>query len=210
MKTILCYGDSNTHGYNPASQDRFPPDVRWTGVLVCELGTGYRVIEEGLNGRTTVWEDPIEEGRCGKTYLGPCLLSHQPIDLVVLMLGTNDLKRRFAAPVGDIARGISMLINMIQWSETGPEGRPPRVLLMSPPPLTRLSEYSDTFGREGVEKSKLLAGAFRLAAEEYGCDFLDAGQVIEASDIDGLHFEADAHHRLGLAVAARIRALFSG
>lgn len=81
MKSILCFGDSNTWGYNPRTKERYPRNERWTGMLRQELGDGYEIIEEGLNGRITVWEDPIEEHKNGKEYLIPCLESHQPIDL---------------------------------------------------------------------------------------------------------------------------------
>ena len=95
MKTILCYGDSNTYGLMPDSPDRYPRDVRWTGILQKKLGEDYYVIEEGLSGRTTLWDDPIEEHKNGKKYLLPCLETHKPLDLVVIMLGTNDLDHMF-------------------------------------------------------------------------------------------------------------------
>ena len=103
MKTILCYGDSNTYGLKPDSSQRYPRDVRWTGILQKKLGEDYYVIEEGLSGRTTLWDDPIEEHKNGKTYLLPCLESHSPINLVVLMLGTNDLKTRFSLTPFDLS-----------------------------------------------------------------------------------------------------------
>src|SRR3990172_7397939 len=115
MKAILCYGDSNTWGYDPTTQDRFPRQVRWTGVLAQELGPEYYVIEEGLSGRTTVWDDPVEGlHKNGRTYLLPCLESHQPIDLILLMLGTNDLKMRFSVPAADIAASVGVLVDVIQ------------------------------------------------------------------------------------------------
>ncbi|MGA2640810.1 MAG: GDSL-type esterase/lipase family protein, partial [Spirochaetia bacterium] len=109
MREILCFGDSNTWGYDPVTQGRFPGDVRWTGVLQAALGPGFRVIEEGLNGRTTVWEDPVEGDKMGKRHLPPCLESQAPLDLVVLMLGTNDTKERYSAPPADIAAGVGVL-----------------------------------------------------------------------------------------------------
>ena len=109
-KTVLCYGDSNTWGYDPATQKRYPRNVRWAGVLRRALGNGYLVIEEGLNGRTTVWDDPIEGYKNGKEYLVPCLETHKPIDLVIIMLGTNDLKARFHVPACDIAAGAGVAI----------------------------------------------------------------------------------------------------
>ena len=129
MKTILCYGDSNTWGYDPATEERYPLEARWVSVLARELGSDYHVIPEGLNGRTTVWPDPWEgEHKSGKTYLIPCLESHYPIDLVVMMLGTNDLKHRFGLSAWDIARGAQTLVEMIQRSEFGPYGGAPEVL----------------------------------------------------------------------------------
>jgi len=117
MKTILCYGDSNTWGYNPATGGRFSRDKRWTRVLVQELVDGYYVIEEGLNGRTTALSDPIEgPHKNGKEYLVPCLESHQPLDLVTIMLGTNDLKKRFSLSAFDIANGAGVLVDIVrQW-----------------------------------------------------------------------------------------------
>ena len=97
MKTILCYGDSNTYGYDPSNGFRYPKNVRWTGVLADLLGPEFTVIEEGCNGRTTVFDDPLEGWKNGLDYLKPCLNSHKPIDLVILMLGSNDLKDIFHA-----------------------------------------------------------------------------------------------------------------
>lgn len=114
MRRILCYGDSNTWGYDAAADDRFPEEVRWTGVLQQLLGEGFRVIEEGQPGRTTVWDDPIEEHRNGKTALYSVLESQSPVDLVVLMLGTNDLKPRFSLNAFDIAAGLERLVRIIQ------------------------------------------------------------------------------------------------
>jgi len=135
MKSVLCYGDSNTWGADASTGGRFPRDVRWTGVLQRELGAEYAVIEEGLGGRTTVWDDPIEGHKNGKTYLIPCLPSHRPRDLVVLMLGTNDLKHRFSLTAFDIAAGIGTLIDMILTSRCGPANGAPQVLLLTPPPF---------------------------------------------------------------------------
>ncbi len=204
MKTVLCYGDSNTWGYNPATQERFARDERWTGVLRRELGEGYHVIEEGCNGRTTVWDDPIEGYKNGKEYLVPCLVSHKPLDLVIIMLGTNDLKKRFSLSAYDIASGAGVLVDIVQKSDTGPGGRPPKVLLLAPPPVGKLTEFAEMF--EGAEpKSVKFSQHYRRVAEEYGCDLLDTAEIIVSSDLDGIHFEVDAHQKLGQAVANRVR-----
>jgi len=209
MRTILCYGDSNTWGAIPGlDSDRYGRDVRWPGRLQAILGEDFWVVEEGLSGRTTVWDDPIEGGKNGKDYLIPCLESHTPLDLVVLLLGTNDLKKRFSLTAFDIAQGTGTLIRMIQASMTGTEFNSPQILLICPPPLGHFSFYADMF-EGGQEKSKKLAAHYALVADEYGCSFLDAGQVIKSSDLDGIHFEADQHALLAQAVAEIILEIFS-
>jgi lysophospholipase L1-like esterase len=208
MKTILCYGDSNTWGHNPATQARFSRDERWAGVLRRELGDAYLVIEEGLNGRTTVWDDPIEGYKNGKEYLIPCLTTHKPLDLVVILLGTNDLKKRFSLSAYDIANGAGVLVDVVQKSDTGPDEKPPQLLLLAPPPIARLTEYAEMF--EGAEpKSRKFSENFRRVAEEYGCEWLDTADIIVSSDIDGIHFEADEHRKLGLAVADKVREMLA-
>jgi lysophospholipase L1-like esterase len=204
MKTILCYGDSNTWGYDPATTERLNRDTRWPGVLRKELGEGHLVIEEGLNGRTTVWDDPIEGYKNGKEYLIPCLETHKPLDLVVIMLGTNDLKKRFSLSAFDIAYSAGVLVDVVRKSEAGPEGAAPGVLLVCPPPVGKLTEFAEMF--EGAEgKSCRLGGWFRQVAQEQSCKLLDAGEVVTASDLDGIHLEADEHRELGRAVAAVVR-----
>lgn len=109
QKTILCFGDSNTHGYNSSNNGRFTETERWTCLLDAYLGSDYRVIEEGLGGRTTVFDDPIFEGLSGYPYLFPCMMSHEPVDLLIIMLGTNDVKERFSATPANIAKGLERL-----------------------------------------------------------------------------------------------------
>jgi lysophospholipase L1-like esterase len=205
MKTILCYGDSNTWGAVPGTGERFAPSVRWTGVLARELGAEYRVIEEGLNGRTTVWDDPVEGRMSGKDYLIPCLDSHRPLDLVVLMLGTNDLKLRFAVSAYDIALSVGVLVDVVQKSATGPNSRAPQVLLIAPPVVGRLSEYAEMFGDRARDQSELFARYYRLIADQYHCHFLDAASVVASSDLDGIHLDAAQHRKFGGAIAAQVR-----
>lgn len=204
MYEILCFGDSNTWGYNPATGERFPRDVRWTGVLQSELGPPYHVIEEGLNGRTTVWEDPVEGDKMGKRHLVPCLESQAPLDLVILMLGTNDLKQRFSAPSTDIAGGVGVLLEIIASSTAGSRAKAPPVLLVAPVPLGRLSAWADMF-QGGTEKSRALGRLYADLAREHGCAFFDAGSLIKCSDVDGVHFDAPAHRMLGEAVAREVK-----
>ncbi len=210
MIHILCYGDSNTWGRKPVEDARFPLDVRWPGVLRKELGDGYWVIEEGLNGRTTVWDDPVSEGRSGKVYLVPCLTSHMPLDLVVLLLGSNDLKPKFSLSAYEVARGMATLIQIIQKSGASPDGAPPQVLLISPPhilPLDFESEWRDQF--EGApEKSQQLARHYADVAEKFGVHFIDAAEAMTSSPRDGIHYEAEGHAQLGKVVAKRVKEIF--
>ena len=203
MKTILCYGDSNTWGYNPSDQKRFPHHIRWPGVLRTELGTDYYIIEEGLNGRTTVWDDPIELDKNGATYLKPCIQTHKPIDLVIIMLGTNDLKTRFSLNAYDIASGAGVLVDIVQKSNTGIDGEPPEVLLIAPPPTV---PYPDTEIFVGApEKSSIFGKAFRRVSDEKNCHFLNAGEYVESSPIDGIHLTVDMHEKLGIILAGKVK-----
>ena len=205
MKTIVAFGDSNTWGYDPAKGERFTPDVRWTGVMRKALGADYAVIEEGLNGRTTVFDDPIEPGRRGITYLPPCLLSHAPLDLVIISLGCNDMKKRFSATPGDIAGGAERLIEAVSVSRANAEGKAPKVLLVAPPPTAELTDFAEMF--DGAdEKSRTLGARYAALAKATGVAFLDAGAVIHCSDLDGIHYEADQHEKLGEAMAEAVRA----
>ncbi len=216
MDTILCYGDSNTYGQKPIALDvldeglipgtlRFGRDQRWPGVLGSELGNDFHIIEEGLNGRTTVFDDPVEGVyRNGMPYLMPCLQSHAPLDYVLLMLGTNDLKKRYSVSAYDIAWSVSSLIDIIQASQAGPSGDSPEVLLMCPPALGKISQFSFMF-EGGKEKSKELPEYYKKIAKQKGCHYFEVGKIIEASKIDGIHYDAESHERLGKAVAGYMK-----
>lgn len=207
MKRILCYGDSNTWGYDPVTQDRFDDGTRWPRVLGQTLGRGYEVIEEGLGGRTTVWDDPIEGYKNGREYLIPCLESHRPLDLVILLLGTNDLKKRFSLSAYDIAQGAGVLVRVVQGSQSGREGLGPRVLLLAPPPIAALAEYAEMFAEDAGRKSQKFSAHYERVAREMGCSYLDTSKVIVSSPLDGIHFEGGEHCKLGKAVAMKAKEL---
>lgn len=208
MKRILCYGDSNTWGYDPETGNRFPADVRWTGVMADRLGHDFLVIEEGLNGRTTRWDDPIESGRNGLTYLQPCVESHRPLDAIIVMLGTNDLKRRFGLTASDIAESAALLAENARKHSRNAEGHPVATLLVAPPALTTLTALDQMF-EGGAEKSRQFSRYYRLAASWYDLPFFDAGSVIVSSEKDGIHFHAEEHRKLGEALANEIRSLLA-
>ena len=207
MRRILCFGDSNTWGYNPDSGARYGSAERWPRVMANRLGTEFEVIEEGLNGRTTVWEDPIEEYKSGKSQIIPILKSHMPLDLLVILLGTNDLKHRFSLTAFDIARGAGTLVQLARTSGDAACGPAPQVLLLAPPPVARLSGFAQMFlGAE--EKSKKLGSEYAAVASELDCHFLDLAGVVSSSPADGIHLDRDNQRALGLAVADRVQRIF--
>ena len=210
MKTILCYGDSNTHGYDPSTGLRYPPHVRWTGVLRGLLGSGFLVIEEGCNGRTTVFTDPEEGWKNGLDYLKPCLNSHKPIDLVILMLGSNDLKRFTRATAADSADGAGKLADVIHEFLTVKQGYAPKILLAAPPrirPEITESPFRLSFDENASAMSERFAEEFRRVAREKGCFFFDAASVAEASPLDSLHLGPDDHRKLAEALCGKVREL---
>lgn len=209
VRTIVCFGDSNTHGASPHDQSRLPREVRWPGVLRAALGEGWEVIEEGLNGRTTAWDDPFSPGRNGSSYLQPCLWSHAPVDLVIIMLGTNDTKSIFHLEGHEIAAGASRLVDLARQSLAGPGDQPPTVLLVAPVPLGAPTELGEAWGvGRSRETSLQLARHYRTLAGSAGVPFLDAGSVASITEGDGVHLDAVAHRALGLAIAEEVRRLF--
>jgi lysophospholipase L1-like esterase len=210
-RTIVCYGDSNTHGSDPAGGRRLARDVRWPGIVRALLGDGYEVIEEALGGRATVFDSPLSPGRNGRDYLLPCLWSHEPVDLVIIMLGTNDLKRFYRLTADEIASGAGVLVDMARQSLAGPDDTPPAVLLIAPVPLGPATDRSELWGfGQAREESRRLAARYRIVAEERGVRFLDAGSVAEVSPLDGVHLDSGAHRRLGEAVAAVVPEILPG
>ncbi len=208
MKTVLCYGDSNTYGYDPANGLRYPADIRWTGVLKELLGPGYNVIEEGCNGRTTVFDDPAEGWKNGRDYLRPCLNSHKPVDIVIMMLGSNDLKRCFMADARDSAEGAGKLVDMIKEFLSVKQGYVPKIVLVSPPligPGIADSPFSSSFDESAVERSAGFAAEFERIAKEKGCVFFDAAPVAKASGLDSLHLSPESHRALAKALSELVQ-----
>ena len=214
MQTILCFGDSNTWGYDPSGTAaagfpvRYAPDVRWTGALARQLGVGFRIVEEGQNGRTTVHDDPTAVApRNGRKALLTLLESHKPIDVVVIMLGSNDLKTIFHAPPGDIAAGAGFLAKMVLQSDAGPGNKAPKVLLVCPPPIGDLSGMPELNAKleGGRLKSLALPDFYEAAAQQLGASYLNSQDIIVPSTVDAIHLEASEHSALGRAVAVAVR-----
>ena len=217
MKTIVCYGDSNTWGYMPkrehpeiTANNRFPWGVRWTSLLQMRLGADYRVVEEGLNGRTTMFDDPLDICRNGLEAIDYSMLTNCPVDLVILMLGTNDVKEFFGMPPYVIARGCGRLIDRIQAGGYGPGGSAPQILLVAP---IRIGEnvvdtdMSTAFGSYAVGVAAGFGPAYAAVAEECHCAFLDASKIAEPSEQDAIHLTAEGHRALAEAICERVKQL---
>ena len=200
QKNILCFGDSNTHGYNSKTGGRFDVNERWTKLLQKNLGDDYYIIEEGLSGRTTSFEDPVFEGLCGLNVIYPCMMSHEPLDLVIIMLGTNDTKDRFNANSFIIGKGLERLAQKTIDTHAAWRGAP-NVLLIAPPPIH--PDYAKTtvageMGDKCVERSRGLAKEFKDVADRLHCHFLDAGSIpgIEMYPYDWMHLSLESHKLL--------------
>lgn len=213
-KRILCFGDSLTWGWVPVADgmptERFPRHRRWTGVLADQLGDGHVVIEEGLSARTTNIDDPTDPRLNGAAYLPSCLASHLPLDLVILMLGTNDTKANFNRTPLDIALGMSLLVTQVLTSAggVGTAYPAPQVLVMAPPALAPTPHpwFQLIFGGS-QEKTAQLAQVYSAMASFVKVPFFDAGSVISTDGVDGVHFTEQNNHDLGVALSEQVRGL---
>ena len=203
-KHIVCLGDSNTHGYCADPADcadggtRFNENERWTCLLQKALGEEYLVLEEGLSGRTTVFSDPLHEAMPALDVAYPILMSHEPVDLLVIMLGTNDTKERFCVNPACIARGLERLVDKCKcipcWGD-----HKPNILLIAPPHIGELMEQSEVMPAMGLgcaAKSRELAKHYAVVAQNQGCAFLDAEGVAEFNKVDYMHLTRKGHAQL--------------
>jgi len=216
QKSILCFGDSMTWGWIPVEEGaptyRYPYNDRWTGAMANVLGDGYRVIEEGLSARTTTANDPNDPRLNGSNYLPMVLASHLPLDLVIIMLGTNDTKTYFNRTPFEIAHGMSKLVGQVRTSAYG-VGTPypaPACLVVAPPPLKPMPlPFFQSMMAGAHEKSVELGQQYKDMAEFMKVDFLNAGDFISTDGCDGIHLTAQNNHDLGAAIAAKVQEIFA-
>ena len=215
---VLCYGDSNTWGCigkwveSDEPSARYDTDTRWPTVLQQKLGEKFHVIEEGLGGRTTIYPHPTEPWKNGEPYLTPCLHTHRPLDLVVIMLGTNDLQLKKDITAEELPNGISRLVDIVQsQKKTGRGNVPPKILIIAPievlpsSPEGRTAVYAKFRCEIGTQLSRMLPAVYEQVAKEKGCYFLNAQDYAQPGPVDGVHFDAESHISLGRAVASFIR-----
>ncbi len=209
-KRLLCFGDSLTWGWVPVPEmsptTRFPYDERWTGVLAKALDKDYEVIEEGLSARTTSIDDPVDPRLNGSAYLPSALASHLPLDLVIIMLGTNDTKSFYKRTPYEIALGMSKLVIQVLTSGggIGTVYAAPRVLVVAPPPLAEMPDpWFQGMFEGGREKTLELVSQYRALASFMKVEFFDAGSCVKTEGVDGIHFSAANNASLGRALAAK-------
>lgn len=207
-KRILAFGDSNTYGYDPETDGRYGEQERWPKVLQMLLGTAYSVIEEGLPGRTTVFDDPISEGMCGLSYLTPCLMSHAPVDTLIIMLGTNDTKERFGCTPHLLGRGMARLLGK---ALATPAWRgAPDIIVVAPCPILpayRQLMFAQAMGTGCSARAAGLAEVYAQAAREKGARFLDAGALagVCVHPLDGMHLTRASHSALAQALVPLLK-----
>lgn len=208
MWNILCFGDSNTFGYDTVNDSRFPWGVRWTSLVQEKLGNDCRIIEEGMGGRTTVWDDPVEQLQCGKNYLYSCLESHWPLDLVIIMLGTNDLKMRFGLSACEIAGGVETLVQMVRWFFEQKKKNVPEILIISPieveEGIAELPYGAVMGGKTAARRSRELPQYYREVAKRNRCWFMAASEFAKPCKEDCMHLDREGHKKLADAITAKI------
>jgi lysophospholipase L1-like esterase len=212
MKQILVYSDSLSWGIIPTTRMRLEFKQRWPGIFEAALnarGHEVRVIEDCLNGRRTIWEDPFKPGRNGLVGLAQRIEANSPLALVVIMLGTNDFQSMHNYNTWHSAQGIAALVSAIRQAPIEPGMSVPQILTVAPPPIrTPRGPIAPKF--EGGEVKCLgLAEAYKQVCSEHGCAFFDAGTVTNSSNVDGVHLDADQHTILGLAIAETVETVLA-
>lgn len=205
MKRVLCFGDSLTWGFDPATGGRFPLDRIWPAIMARELGPECTVVIEALPGRTTVFDSPYAPGRSGAALLGPLLESHAPIDLAIIMLGTNDLQEELDLSARHAASGLWTLIDIAHRSACGPDAGAPAVLVVSPPHLVDPRGFMGVFYENREAESRELAHHYQRIAAQSGAAFIDAAAVVQPGSVDGVHLDLAGNALLGAALADAVR-----
>ena len=208
QKRVLCYGDSNTYGYIPTG-GRYDEHTRWPMRMQELLGDGYAVIEEGFNGRTCVFDDPVEGGyKSGVQYLPPCLMSHNPLDAVIIMLGSNDTKVRFGMTPMTIGQSMMQLVRVAKQYAVNEAGEASHIIIAAPPRILdnlMQTRHAECFGEQAIAVSAGLSRELRRISKLMRCDFFDAVPYAEVSPLDAVHMTEQGHLRLAEAMAKKIR-----
>lgn len=212
MQHIFVYSDSLSWGIIPATRERLPFNHRWPGVMeisLCSAGAKVRVIEDCLNGRRTAWDDPFKPGRNGIVGLAQRIETHSPLELVVLMLGTNDFQSMHQYNAWHSSQGIAALVSTIRVAPIEPGMPVPKILVVAPPPIRSSKGPMGLKFEGGESKSVGLAAAYEKVCKEIDCHFFDAGSVVNSSNVDGVHLDLEQHLTLGIALSRVIGPLLT-
>lgn len=199
MKTLLCYGDSNTYGYDPQTGGRYENSKRWTTILAKKLGPDYVVVSEGLNGRTTAYDSEDVAWKNGLPYFAPCIASNKPVDIICIMLGTNDCNKNLNLEIEDISAGMEKLICTVIEECPYIQGYIPKIIIVTPAPILGVvpeSPFAEDLDEYSIKKSQGLAKAYKLVAEKYGCGFVDCNGMVEISPTDAEHLTEKGHQQI--------------
>lgn len=207
MISVLCYGDSNTYGYDPNNGGRYPKEVRWTTILQNKLGQDYEVYVEGLNGRTTAYDRPDGAWKNGLSYLTACIASHKPLDYIVFMLGTNDCNCDLNLSSKDICLGMEKLIETVEVEITNIQEKMPKIIVAVPAAIAddyKSSPFAYQLNDESIVKSKQIAPLYKELCEKHNCIYLDASNL-EVSPIDSEHLTIESHNKLACMLEKTIK-----
>lgn len=213
-KRIVCFGDSNTWGYIPVTSRRYDENTRWPALLQSKLGyEDYTVVEEGLTGRTTVFDDPFDPELNGLKTMPAILRTAAPIDLLIFMLGTNDFQSHIPAgnPIST-ARAVQYMLELARTLPLDREGEKMKILLISPIEISedRLTfKDNDVTDQTSIENSRQLGKHMRIVAQQLGVEFIDAAQYVKPGKVDGVHLDEAGHAKMAELVYAKVREMLS-
>lgn len=208
-KRIVCFGDSNTWGYIPVTMQRYDETIRWPGILQAKLGEAYTVVEEGLTGRTTIYDDPFDPYLNGLKFMPAVLRTAAPIDVLVFMLGTNDFQSHIPAgnPIST-ARGVQLMLEEAMKLGLDRPGEKMKILLISPIEISEVRltfKDNDVTDRQSIENSRQLGKHMKIVAEQLGVEFIDAAQFVQPGDVDGVHLDEKGHAQMAALVYEKVK-----
>lgn len=212
MKYILCYGDSNTYGYIPGYGNRYSKEERWTGILQEVLGEEYIIIEEGYNGRTTKYDDPVDAERNGWKNLRKCIETYKQVDVALIMLGSNDVKKSFGAKAEDSANNVGEIADFIKEYYRNLQKSEPAILIISPPILSDVvlsGIFDGEFDERSINESLKFSNSFKELAANKSLFYFDGASVTKPSYIDGLHLDPESHNKLAVALSEKLKEIMS-
>lgn len=210
MPNILCFGDSLTWCFNPENWERYPYEVRWTTILQNKLGNEYKILVDGLNGRTTCWNHPYLPHRNGTEQFPISLEVNAPLDLVIVMLGVNDMTKTLKISAQESAVGLIAYLRAVNECGAVNDSVIPKMLIIAPPHLGKVNNFMNMWYLDNIEESKKLAKCIKIFCDEFEIPFLDSNEFVQACDIDGVHISIESNKILGETIADKVLEIMNG